>query len=187
MSLVVKYDPSTSAGFERPTGLQQAILSSIFDLGDKPDPFKEGKLKHQIAITWQLKETFTNKEGKTLPLQQTEIYNLSLHEKSKLRGVVEGMIGKSIGKGDSPISVDLEKLIGRNCMLTLQKKPDTDFTSVISAAPLLANMTHLTIVDLPIPQWLLDLKSGKSDQVPKEKLLAETVADVDISDFMATV
>ena len=188
MSLVVQYDPSTQGSFEPPMGVQQAVVTHITDLGSKPDPFKEGKLKHQVAITWQLNLTYTNKEGKTLPVRITEMYNMSLNEKAKLRLVIEGMIGKSISKGQDKIALDLDKLVGRQCMLTLQKKdPDSQYSHVIAAAPTMKDLKPLTIIPLDVPQWIIDFRDGKGQAVPAEKLAEQTLTDVDVTDFLASV
>jgi hypothetical protein len=175
MSLVVGYDPAQN-NFERPTGLQQAVVTSVIDLGFKPDPFNEGAQKHQIAMTWQLASTYKDKTGKVLPMQQTEMYNLSLHEKAKLRSIVEGMLGKSLGKGI--LSLDLETLIGTQCMLTLQKKDaESIFTSTVAAAPLLPGMKPITVVPLPIPQWIIKMRDGTAAPVDPSSKLSDAEID----------
>ena len=164
MSLVVKYDP-TATNFERPVGIQQAIVSSVVDMGDRPDPFHEGKMKHQVAITWQLGATY-KKDDKVFPLQQTEIYNFSLNEKAKLRAIIEGIIGKSLSNGKNEISFDLEMLVGVNCILTMAlKDPESQYTKIVATAPLMANLAPLKLVDLPIPSWIVEMRDGKKATV----------------------
>lgn len=159
MSFMVSYDPE--AQIERPVGAIQAVVSSVVDLGLHADPFHEGQSKRQIAITWQLPlETYKDKTtGEIKNLQQTELYNLSLNEKSNLRKLIEGMTGKPFPAGK--ISFDLETLVGTNCILTIQKKSETEkFTHVMAAAPLMKGMTSYVPKPMPIPQWVLDFKTG---------------------------
>jgi hypothetical protein len=171
MALVINYDPSVST-FDRPVGLQQAVVASVIDLGERPDVFNEGKMKHQIALTWQLGTTYKNKEGKVLPLQQTEIYTLSLHEKAKLRGILEGILGKNFGAG--VIQFDVESIVGMHCMLTIKKKDDEKgFTTVVATAPLMMGMKPLEIVALPVPQWIIDMRDKKTPVDPSSKMMTD--------------
>jgi len=166
MSILIDYDPTAVS--PRPTGLVRAIVSNITDMGNKPDPFHEGKMKHQVAITWQLEHTWTDiKTKKQIPLQQTELYNCTLHEKGKLRPIIEGIIGKSLGPSGAKLSFDIETLIGKSCVLNIGPQPDNDkFTEVKAAAPLMPGMQPLTMVQMPVAQWILDLRDGKTK--PKE-------------------
>jgi len=161
MSILIDYDPQ--AVTPRPTGLIRGIVSNITDMGIKPDPFHEGSTKHQIAITWQLERTWTDKTGKQLPLQQTELYNLTLHEKGKLRPIIEGVLGKSLGPINEKITgFDIESLIGKSCVLTIRNQPGNEkYTEVQACAPLMAGMLPMTIVPMPVAQWILDLRDGK--------------------------
>lgn len=167
--VVVDFDGTS--GIERPTGVQQAVLSNVVDLGERDDKFKPGKKKHQVILIWQLAETYEF-EGKTLPFQQTEFVTLTLNEKSKLRRFIEGMLATTVdelhakvkAKGGTRLKLDLNALIGRNCMLTLVKKdakPGEDaFTSVESCAPLMKNLPTIKPQALPVPQWVTDFVNG---------------------------
>jgi hypothetical protein len=188
MSLVIEFDPSKQGSFEPPTGVQQAVVTHVTDLGNKPDPFKEGHLKHQVAITWQLNLTYQNKEGKTLPVRITEMYNMSMNEKAKLRLVIEGMMGKSIVQGEKKVSLDLDKLVGRQCMLTLQKKdPDSSYSHVVAAAPIMKDLKQLEVIPMDVPQWVIDFRDGKNQAVPAKELEQQTLTDANVTDFLASV
>lgn len=153
MALIIKHDPEAAVMYDRPVGIVQAVLSRVDDLGMSPDPFHEGKQKHQIVLTWQLKNTYTDKAGKVLPMQQSEIVNMSLNEKAKLRIFIEGMYGKSLGGG--VIELDAEKLVGLQCMLSLARKSDeTTYTKVVATAPLMEGLSPLAIVPLPQIDWI---------------------------------
>ena len=179
MSVSIEYDGS--AGIERPTGVLQAVLSNVVDLGDRDDRFNPGKKKHQIILIWQLAETYEFK-GKTQRFQQTEFATLTLNNKSKLRAYVEGMLGLKIedllaqakAKGNAKFKLDIEKLIGRNCMLTLAKKDSKSgeevYTTVQSVAPLMKGMTPIKVENIPIPEWVLEFTSapGTADAASPE-------------------
>jgi len=68
---------------------------------------------HQVSIRWQLEEN-DPKSGKPYMVQMRA--RLSLHEKSKLRPMLEAWRGKKFSQ-EELAGFDLEKLIGANCQL----------------------------------------------------------------------
>jgi len=191
MSVNIEYDGSS--GVERPTGVLQGVLSNVIDLGERDDRFNPGKKKHQIILIWQLAETYEFK-GKTQRFQQTEFATLSLNNKAKLRAYVEGMLGmkvedllaKAKAKGDVKFKLDIEKLIGRNCMLTLAKKdvtkPGEDgYTYVQSVAPLMKGLAPIKVEAIPIPEWVLEF-TADDKSAPKD-----AATDVDMNDVMSLI
>ena len=193
MSVAVEYD-GKSSGIERPTGVQQAVLSNVVDLGERDDKFKPGRKKHQVILIWQLSEHYEF-EGKKLPFQQTEFATLTLNEKAKLRRFVEGMIGMTVedmlaqakAKGNPKFKLDLEKLIGRNCMLTLTKKEakpgDDAFTYVESVAPLMKGLAPIKAQNVPIPEWVKEFVDGTGATVDA----GSPDASPDLTDVMAAI
>jgi hypothetical protein len=181
---------TASADFDRPTGVIQAVLSNVVDLGEVDDKFNPGKKKHQGILVFQLSETY-EKDGKQIPIQQCQFFTASLNQKSKLRSFVEGIIGvgldvviakcKAEGK---EFNLSLEKLVGRQCMLTIKKKVDSEYTVIESIAPKMKNLPDLVLQkDLKIPDWITDMiHDAKNATVG-----ADVVTDVDIGSMISSI
>lgn len=95
-----------------PEGLWPAVCVDVFDLGVVDTQF--GK-QEKIEITWQLEEVDPKSKRR---FQVTQRYTPSLHEKSKLRPMLESWRGRKFTK-DEERQFDIEKLIGACCQLQL--------------------------------------------------------------------
>lgn len=93
-----------------PEGLWDAVCVDVFDLGIVDTPWGA---QVKIEITWQLSEV-DPKTGKRFLIFQR--YTPSLHEKSRLRPMLEAWRGRKFTK-DEEREFDIEKLIGANCQL----------------------------------------------------------------------
>lgn len=183
----------TGSDFDRPTGVQQAVLSHIIDLGLRDDKFHPGNQKHQGILVWQLAETY-EKDGKQIPCQQCEFFTSSLNEKSKLRRFVEGMLGVKLTaiaesfKAKNPgkkFAFKLEAMIGKNCMLTIAEKDgksaDEKYTYVQSCAPLMKNLQPITVdKTVAVPSWIKDMLEPEPDA-------ADMATDVDLGAVVAEI
>ena len=101
----VEYDPA-------PEGLWPAVCVDVFDLGIQDYGFGP---QEKIEITWQLEEK-NAKTGKRFQVAQR--YTPSLHEKSRLRPMLEAWRGRKFTK-DEEREFDIEKLLGANCQLQI--------------------------------------------------------------------
>jgi hypothetical protein len=194
MAASVEYD-GKATGIDRPTGVQQAVLSNVVDLGDRPDKFHPGKTKHQAILIFQLAEKLEI-EGKQVPFQQTEFVSLTLNEKSKLRRYVEGMLGKTVeqllemakAKGNKSFKLDIEKLIGRNCMLTLSKKEakagEDAYTTIEAIAPLMKGLTALTVANIPVPEWVTEFVKQANAEAGSPATQDAAATDVDLDSVL---
>ncbi len=93
-----------------PEGLWPAVCVDVFDLGLVDTQF--GK-QEKIEITWQLEERDPETKKRFLIFQR---YTPSLHEKSRLRPMLEAWRGRKFTK-DEEREFDIEKLLGANCQL----------------------------------------------------------------------
>lgn len=176
------------ADIERPVGVRQAILTHVIDVGFVDDKFNPGKKKHQGIMVFQLDAVY-EKEGKTYPVQQSQYFTSSLNEKSTLRKLVEGILGTNLetvaakykAEGKKFI-LNLDKLIGRQCMLTIKKKAaDSEYTTIESAAPKMKNLPDLVWdKTLPAPQWVLDVANDAKDGPGQ----ADAASNVNLKDVM---
>ena len=179
------------AEIERPTGVVQGILADVIELPEAPDPFKPGKMKKQLIFVYQLMETLTV-DGKEVRFCQTEFLTDSLHEKSTMRKRMEAILGcrlkalykKAEAMGKKSFRIDLDKLVGRNLMLTISKKEDSNYTRIDSAAPLMKGLEEQKLEGYERPEWIADkIKDMKSEeQIEAER--EESLEDVDLSSII---
>lgn len=183
-------DLSKGPVVDRPVGVVQAILTHVVDIGLVDDKFNPGKKKHQGVMIFQLDATY-EKEGKTYPVQQSQFFTSSLNEKSTLRKLVEGILGANLNElaakykaQNKKFVLSLDKLIGRQCMLTIKKKSaDSEYTTIESTAPKMKNLPDLVWdKTLSAPQWVLDMVESK-----KEEAMANMATDVDLGAMISDI
>lgn len=93
-----------------PEGLHSAVCCDVVDLGIVESQWGSA---HKVQIRWQLEE----KDAKTdKPFMVVSKYTLSLHEKSRLRPMLEAWRGRKF-TNDELDGFDLEALIGVNCQV----------------------------------------------------------------------
>jgi hypothetical protein len=95
-----------------PEGLWPAVCCDVFDLGVQATPWGE---QIKIEISWQLEEKDPQSGRRYLISQR---YTPSLHEKSRLRPMLEAWRGCKFTK-DEEREFDIEKLLGANCQLQI--------------------------------------------------------------------
>lgn len=98
-----------------PEGLWPAVCCDVVDLGLQKSQFGEA---YKIEIRWMLGADedpgLDPKSGR--PYMVTNRYTLSLHEKSRLRPMLEAWRGRKFSVEELE-GFDLEKLIGANCQV----------------------------------------------------------------------
>jgi hypothetical protein len=96
-----------------PEGLHPAVCCDVVDLGLCDTQFGQ---KHKVELRWQLEEAIESEtKGLIRPIVRQRFTN-SLHEKAKLRGVLETWRGRKFTK-DELTGFDLEKLLGVSCQI----------------------------------------------------------------------
>jgi len=106
-----------------PKGVHAAICYSLIDLGTQTGEY-EGQYyeRHQVFISFELEETHEF-DGVMKPIAISEFYTLSLHEKAKLREMLEGWRSKSF-TSDELKGFDLKNILGKPCLINIIHKND---------------------------------------------------------------
>ena len=101
-----------------PVGAHIATIYSIVQLGTMQGEYM-GKptRKNKIRITWELPEELRDFDGEMKPMVVGKTYTASLYEQSKLRPIVEGILGGLSPEQESDFAI--ESLIGKSCMIQL--------------------------------------------------------------------
>lgn len=104
--------------YEKPeTGMYHGVLADIVDLGNVTTQFKgEVKVQHMVRFVWVLdtlgkdKNRYPETFGK--PLQATQRFNLSLHEKANMYKTVKQILNAPPPVSETNPDYDIEQLIG---------------------------------------------------------------------------
>lgn len=117
MPRTLTIDDSSAGDFEPcPAGVHDAIVWQVLDLGIQSGFYGS---KHQIRLGFEV--DCKRDDGKNFIVGNT--YTYSLHAKATLRAHLEGMRGGPFTDGDA---VDLSKVLGVKCQLTIQHKASED-------------------------------------------------------------
>lgn len=118
MSLILSENKKSFA--PPPEGLLHSVCVDVVDLGVVDGPFGPAK---KTQIVWATADV--DEEGKRFLVFRT--YTASLHEKSKLRPMLEAWRGKKF-TAEELKGFDLEKLIGANAQIQIVHKLRGDGT-----------------------------------------------------------
>ncbi len=116
-----------------PVGNHVARCCSIVDLGSQPHLNKktgEEWMQRDVMLVWELPHEQMS-DGKPFTARTT--LKQSLHEASKLRGLLESWRGKKFD-ADSLSAFDPKKLLGTTCRITLVEAGQ--YVNVASVSPL---------------------------------------------------
>ncbi len=91
-----------------PEGFHIASLIRFEDKGEQPNRFEEGKTQHVVELLFSI-------AGDNGPINQYAWVSASLHEKSRLFGIVRALLGK---KPEGVI--DLNDLVGLRCQVEIE-------------------------------------------------------------------
>ena len=109
-------------------GTYVARCYSMIEIGTIEVEFKgEKKKQHKVAITWELptETAIFHEEKGPEPFVVSKKYTLSMHEKANLRKDLESWRGKGY-TDDEAEKVDITKLIGQPCLLSVIQSPRPD-------------------------------------------------------------
>lgn len=139
MAIMVSVGTGGGAGNPAPPGLHQGVCVDVVDMGILEVTYKgETKKQHKVRIIWQLDET--DDAGKRFIVQKR--YTSSLHEKSNLRKELESWRGRPFNEEELR-GFDLEKLLGANAQINVQRSADGQYANVVSIVPLGKGMTRM--------------------------------------------
>ena len=124
-----------------PAGNHVARVFQIIHVGTLEEEYMgESKLVDKIRLTFELpNKTKEFKEGEgEKPYSVSREFTFSMHEKSNLRPIVEGIIGVSLHDEEAE-SFDFDNLLGKTCLLHVVHKTSRtgrEYALIQSASPL---------------------------------------------------
>ena len=153
-------EPTKGGDFEQvPAGNHLAICYRFIDLGTQEDTYMgEVKKRHQVMISWELPNALMqNGEYAGKPFTYHETFTWSMHEKAKLRQVLESWRGKKFTDADfGEHGFNIRNILGVPCLLNLVHKQSGEktYTNMGSVSPLVQGMQAPDLVN---PQVYLAL------------------------------
>jgi hypothetical protein len=126
-----------------PEGLWPAVCCDVYDKGLVETPWGQ---QVKIEISWQLEERNPETKKRFLVSQS---YTPSLHEKSKLRPLLESWRGRKFSK-DEEREFDIERLLGACCQLQLVHNIKDDgrtYANVQACVPYPRNIARIGVED----------------------------------------
>jgi len=140
--------PSSSDFEKAPEGMHIGRCYQVVDLGTRHDD-KFDKATHKCRIGWEL-PTKLMKDGK--PFMVNKQYTLSHHEKSQLRKDLESWYGKRFNTDElnKAGGFDLEKIIGRPCMINVVHSEDGAYANVGAITPMVEGLECPPAINRPV-------------------------------------
>lgn len=126
-----------------PEGLHAAVCCDVIDHGVVDTPFGQ---KSQVEVRWQLEDAIETPAGLIRPIVRQRFTN-SLHEKAKLRLVLETWRGQKLSKAELK-AFDLETLIGASCQIQVIHRVSDEgntFANVNAVIPLGKGMPRVLV------------------------------------------
>jgi hypothetical protein len=165
MSLIAK-DTGTDRTFElAPAGAFAARCFRVIDLGTQTfTVMGETKMAHQCLISWELGKTMADGRPYTI----NEKYTVSLHEKAKLRTVLESWRGKKFTEAERK-GFDLKNILGKVCFINIvhAQKGEKEFANVASVMPVPDGMTSPPASNEQLYFSINDWDESAFQKVPK--------------------
>lgn len=122
---------------QAPVGAHVARCIKLIDIGTHHGEY-EGvpNVRHQIIIGWELPgETIQTGDYAGQPFTVSEFYTLSLHEKGKLRPMLESWRGRPFTETELK-GFDLQNLLGKPCMVQVgRSKKDRAKVQAVMSLP----------------------------------------------------
>jgi hypothetical protein len=125
-----------------PAGNHVAICNAVIDLGMQPGSPMYPDPKRQVYLRFELptERTEYKKDGETIegPMSIGTSMTASMNEKATLRKLIESWFGKKFPNDDTAADFDVQKLLGRKCLLNVAHKDKNGktYANIVTATPI---------------------------------------------------
>lgn len=174
-------------------GNHVGICNAIVDLGMQPGSRIYPDPKHQVYIRFEIpsERIKYQKDGREIegPMSIGATYTASMSEKANLRKLIESWFGKKFASDEAAADFDLQKLIGKRCLLNIThtEKGQKTYANIANATPLPKGMVSNEAQHNPSIYYSLENPDAKAfDALPnwlKDKVTArlpEVEANADV-------
>lgn len=197
MGLIAKETKGTGAKPIEP-GLYPARCVGVVDIGLQHNDFN-GKDTNQVIIVFELPTERIEVDGVDKPRWLSNFYTSSLHEKAKLRKMLETWRGKAFTM-DELRGFDLTQIIDKPCMVTVANTEKNGVTrsNITAVSPPMKGMAVAPLENEPLifdmdapdavekkaklPQWMQDAVAKSSTWQEKMAGGFKPIEDGEIDD-----
>ena len=132
-----------------PEGQWSAVCCDAVDLGMVKVTFDDKTMdKHKVRLVFQIPETDPDFDDKQFIVSST--FNLTMHEKGRLRPFLESWRGKKYTDAEADAGVDIEKMVEVDALIQIvhnQGRDGKTYANVDSIMRLPQGMEKVTIAD----------------------------------------
>jgi len=164
MALIAK--KTEGGSFELPPeGTFQGVVFAVYDGGKRRTEY-QGKesIQHKIKLGIELDELYTTGKFAGSRITRYPEYTLSTGDKSKLLPVIESIIGKALTEEEKEAGYDIEKLIGKNCTVTIFHKTsqsgklyaENKIGAILKNTPLIEPILKPDYIPEFIKKWIIE-------------------------------
>jgi hypothetical protein len=135
MSIIAKEERKINKFAQIEEGVYIARCVSVIDIGTQINE-KFGRTMQEIIIQWEIPTEKLEIKGEEVTRILSQEYNLSLHQKSKLRKHLESWRGKSFSQEELE-GFDLNNLLNKCCQIQIihNKKGDNVYANIAGIMP----------------------------------------------------
>lgn len=114
-----------------------AICNAVIDLGMQPGRGRYPAPKQEVLLNFELPTETYEYEGKTIVRNIHRRFTASMSTKANLRKFIAAWFGKPFDNDAAAEDFDLQKLLGRRCLLnvTTREASGKTYTNIESATP----------------------------------------------------
>jgi len=160
-----------------PPGCHFAICNMVVDLGVQESSFQgQAKQQHKVYLRWEVPDERVTyeKDGKDIegPCSIGSLFTLSLHEKAKLRGVLENWRGRAF-TADELKGFDITTVAGKCCQIMVKHDTGADgktyanVSGVMSTSREQKDRAKAAQSEVGVVIYSLDTPANGWDKLPK--------------------
>ncbi len=187
---IIAKNEDNGGNFEKtPSGTHQAVCYAVWDLGFQKTTYNnQEKIQHKAVISWEINKTITKEgeyHGKRFVISNR--YTVSMYHESHLRKHLESWFGRSF-EDEEKIGYDLEKLVGKNCLLNIvHNEKDGKTYANISGVIAVPEGTETIMAENNIepPEWVKKIQADSvQNKQPPIEYSAESASMDDINEAL---
>lgn len=163
MSIIIKNSNNFSEFVKCPPGNHQAVCKAVFDIHFQKRNYNgQEKFVDQILIVFEINERIHDGEFAGERFNLSKRFTKSIHEKSALRQTLENWFSKRFSNEEIMKGIDIEKIVGQNCLLNVSHREANNriYVNIGAITSLPKGMKKMTIENLyqEIPEWIQKLQ-----------------------------
>jgi len=150
-------------------GSHVAILYSIVDMGTHTTTWQgQEKSQQKVRLTFELPNELAEFNGETKPMVMGAEYTVSLADLSKLKPIIEGLVGRKLTDAEKAnfSKEEFEKLLGKSCMISVvhNESDGNTYANIATVSPLLKGVTVPEQIN---PSVIYDIAQGEDETFAK--------------------